>query len=488
MTQKREDAHGGTGGARSGCVCPRALLRGGLLQHAHHPAVQRRPLRRPRGFFDWSRDESTGFETALLLALLALARRRLDLIRPTAFTAASLACTVAGDALCALGVAWRMAWPIVVGVPLSAVADVWGLVLWLLACSELGARRACLCLAASGIGAVPLAFALNMAAPYGVSAALGTAASLAVPLLSLPLTRPFFDRLATAGVPTEQEVAHPQAFLPFGHAFYVYIFAFSVAYGFGLRCAPMSSAATSGITFAAMAGAALYAWRAKGQPRVDALFMASFGAVAVGFMLLLGNDVRTEGVAAALLVAGYMCCELLVWFALCRAAARNAVDAVPVICWGTAVGYLGICAGVGLWLVPNVLLAPALGGDGLLQGLVVTALLAALVLYVTLTRRTFSFDDTIEGIAPDAPALRPAVRYVDRLDDRCAGAAERFGLTSREAQVMRLLAHGNNASRVQEELGIGRNTVKYHAKNVYAKLGVHSQQELIDLVAGEGTA
>ena len=47
---------------------------------------------------------------------------------------------------------------------------------------------------------------------------------------------------------------------------------------------------------------------------------------------------------------------------------------------------------------------------------------------------------------------------------------------------MTLLAHGNTATRIQAELGISYNTVKYHVKNVYAKLGVHSQQELIDLL------
>ena len=57
-----------------------------------------------------------------------------------------------------------------------------------------------------------------------------------------------------------------------------------------------------------------------------------------------------------------------------------------------------------------------------------------------------------------------------------------YSLTSREADVMTLLAHGNTATRIQAELGITYNTVKYHVKNVYAKLGVHSQQELIDLL------
>ena len=42
-----------------------------------------------------------------------------------------------------------------------------------------------------------------------------------------------------------------------------------------------------------------------------------------------------------------------------------------------------------------------------------------------------------------------------------------------------------NATRICEELSISRNTVKYHARNIYDKLGVHSQQEVIDLVSDQ---
>ena len=61
--------------------------------------------------------------------------------------------------------------------------------------------------------------------------------------------------------------------------------------------------------------------------------------------------------------------------------------------------------------------------------------------------------------------------------------AQDAALTAREAEVLGLLAQGNTTARIEAELGIGRNTVKYHVKNVYAKLGVHSPQELIDRVA-----
>lgn len=62
--------------------------------------------------------------------------------------------------------------------------------------------------------------------------------------------------------------------------------------------------------------------------------------------------------------------------------------------------------------------------------------------------------------------------------------AERFGLTSREVDVARLLAEGRSYSYIQDKLCISVGTVNFHTRNVYQKLGVHSRQEVIDLVLG----
>ena len=64
----------------------------------------------------------------------------------------------------------------------------------------------------------------------------------------------------------------------------------------------------------------------------------------------------------------------------------------------------------------------------------------------------------------------------------CAVAVERYGLSRREAEVLDLLARGRDVPYVAEELVISKNTVRTHTKSIFAKTGVHSRQELIDLV------
>ena len=61
----------------------------------------------------------------------------------------------------------------------------------------------------------------------------------------------------------------------------------------------------------------------------------------------------------------------------------------------------------------------------------------------------------------------------------------RFGeLTNREQEVVDLLAQGIRVPTIARKLCISPNTVRNHLKRVYQKLGVHSQEELIELVTG----
>jgi DNA-binding CsgD family transcriptional regulator len=70
------------------------------------------------------------------------------------------------------------------------------------------------------------------------------------------------------------------------------------------------------------------------------------------------------------------------------------------------------------------------------------------------------------------------------IEDRCAALSEEWGLTKREQEIFVMLARGRNVAYIQDHYTISRNTVKSHIKHIYAKLGVHSHQELIDLVEG----
>lgn len=61
-------------------------------------------------------------------------------------------------------------------------------------------------------------------------------------------------------------------------------------------------------------------------------------------------------------------------------------------------------------------------------------------------------------------------------------AMEAAGLTPREMEVCKLIIAGCDSASVSEALGLSKNTVRFHTKAVYQKLGVHSRQELTNLL------
>ena len=432
-------------------------------------------------YADTARDWATLAGTLTLLALLALARRSPQSLRPVRMCVGAGALGVVGGLTSCVGLALGSAALITLGLCVKNVGGAWVSVLWIVACSSLGLAEACLTIALGNCAGILLSLVLAPLRPVvlvGLADSLGMIVSLC---LCLPLARPFFERLSRTDSLADQEVAHPAAFLPLRSHLFLYIFAFNFAYGYGFRFLEGGSVPVqNALAVLALLAVCAYVGLSRRHPRLDSLFLLPFALVLTGYLAALSGTGQLAAAAPSLLVAGSASFELLTWFALCSATKRNVIDALPTVAWGLAVSYVGIDLGALLAMATGT----AAGAQGMAAQLAIVVVLVAFVLYVVCTRRTFSFDETIEGIAPDAPAMQAVeVRDVDVLEARVARVAEECALTPRERDVMAQLARGNNARHIEETLSISHNTVKYHARNVYAKLGVHSQQELIDLVA-----
>lgn len=99
-----------------------------------------------------------------------------------------------------------------------------------------------------------------------------------------------------------------------------------------------------------------------------------------------------------------------------------------------------------------------------------------------------AFSATAEGEAfPASSALGTlpspsAAPSEQEAADAIARLAAEAQLTAREHEVLGLLAEGRSAPFIAEYLSIERSTAKTHVARIYAKLGVHTRQELISLV------
>ncbi|WEJ73029.1 MULTISPECIES: LuxR C-terminal-related transcriptional regulator [unclassified Pseudomonas] len=95
----------------------------------------------------------------------------------------------------------------------------------------------------------------------------------------------------------------------------------------------------------------------------------------------------------------------------------------------------------------------------------------------------------VEQVVREAWELRRAQpRPAQDLDYQIREAFDQFGaqvLTAREQEIVQLLLRGHSSASVAEQLDISPGTVKIHRKNIYAKLGIGSQSELLGLFIRE---
>lgn len=95
--------------------------------------------------------------------------------------------------------------------------------------------------------------------------------------------------------------------------------------------------------------------------------------------------------------------------------------------------------------------------------------------------RSLPSEDDCQGQA-DRPAVGES-QPTAGVEAAARALGRERGCTAREQDVLALLVAGNTYKRVAELLDVTENTVQYHSKNIYRKFGVHTKQELVDLVA-----
>lgn len=104
------------------------------------------------------------------------------------------------------------------------------------------------------------------------------------------------------------------------------------------------------------------------------------------------------------------------------------------------------------------------------------------------------YDATLEGsaapseengsgeVGEGAPVATSYASEVDAVIEHRSTVAKSFGLSARETEIFLLLAQGRSRPYIRDSLYLSKNTVATHIRHIYEKLGIHSQQELIDLV------
>lgn len=113
---------------------------------------------------------------------------------------------------------------------------------------------------------------------------------------------------------------------------------------------------------------------------------------------------------------------------------------------------------------------------------VIGTVIFVLLVLVTFNMNAEKYAKTVWGLLPHED---PRGHYDRRIDERCAELVGEFGLTEREAEVLRHLAAAKRPKEISEILVVSVATVRSHVHAIYTKTGVHSYDELLKLVSGQ---
>ena len=96
-------------------------------------------------------------------------------------------------------------------------------------------------------------------------------------------------------------------------------------------------------------------------------------------------------------------------------------------------------------------------------------------------QRAFKESDPV--LAKEAPNDTKTVTvYVDTWREKVLKVAQEHELTPRQTDIFDALSRGRNAKYIMERLYLSEGTVKKQSHQIYKKLGVHNQQDLITMV------
>jgi DNA-binding CsgD family transcriptional regulator len=181
-------------------------------------------------------------------------------------------------------------------------------------------------------------------------------------------------------------------------------------------------------------------------------------------------DSATGQLASILINVGYSCFELIFWIALSNISYRYHIPPLQVFGLGRTGWVVGVFLG---GLYPPLPFMELLNDSLLLTPFFTESLLIMLLVL------TYAF------ILPERSVVAITTGYGGRLGSlksRCQQLASQFALTQRETEVLAFLIKGRDTLHIQQALNISAGTVSTHRQRIYQKTGVHSRQELLDLL------
>ncbi len=193
-----------------------------------------------------------------------------------------------------------------------------------------------------------------------------------------------------------------------------------------------------------------------------------------GLALLMVLDEGTVWIGIAIAMAGYTFLDQFSWMLYSDISFRNSTGSMVVVprCrfiqhLGNFLGFCLGCGGYGYFFSPI--------------HLPFSYVIVGAIVLITVARAFIEpREESLHLIE-----VRTGFGGEETLHGHCAIVAERYALSTRESEVLFLLARGRSGPYIQDELCISQGTVKSHMRSIYKKLGISSKQELLNIIEQE---
>lgn len=200
------------------------------------------------------------------------------------------------------------------------------------------------------------------------------------------------------------------------------------------------------------------------------LYRPVIPAFAAGLVLMLLLPSSYSFLGNGLIIVGVYCLDMLMMLVSTDVAFRNRVPVAFSFGLVILVARTGTLIGA---FIANILLDSSvwsitLRNDIILVGILILLVASTLVFTQLDLRALYNV-----GYIPS---------QTTSLEDKCANISSMCSLSTRESEVLTLLARGRSIPYICDELSIAQGTAKHHVSSIYRKVGVCDRQGLHDVI------
>lgn len=460
-----------------------------------------------------AREVSTYGGAAFSAFLAFAAYRKPSLLNERFWSIACLTGTVIAAASLYEGLIEHSSFMLALGSPFGGIGGAWVSVLVGVSLAHCAPRKAAI--------VVPAAFIAQYVVNMGMEAVGTRCIEISIAAYATSLAAACFlirsdanaiiQEVRDADAPEVLNVTSPASYFPFSHLVFVSILLFNIVCGYSLASIGTNSSVSTMTVSCMPIVIVLAATLLQKAPSPDVSYRAAVLCIIAGlltapFTVPAWHDAIGSKACSTLLSAGSDLFGMLAYCIVAAVGSRNKLGAVFAAATVLAAQWLGIGLGAPIAqsaASSNISTAPLW---------TCAAMAFVFIAFNYSVLRDFSFSQAIESVTPayadrrrneeEAPSLANEDAHeckrgsndalkakqttdhqaFDPTDQASDAVASAYGLTSRETEIMRLLARGRTSPFIQEELVLSRNTVKTHVRHIYTKLGIHSHQELISKV------